>query len=113
MTLDAPSPISLATAQLSTVTPTPTAAEAEAFSRTLFGRLDKLPDEHAIEQFQVKAADINARIEKASATEEALMSPLHALAVQTRTLNAVAEVDLIAKAAGGISQAINKLTSLQ
>lgn len=113
MTLDAPSSISLATAQHATVAPTATAAEAEAFTRTLFGRLDKLPDEQAIEQFQVKAADVNARIDKTSATEEALMSPLHALAVQTRTLNAIAEVDLIAKAAGGISQAINKLTSLQ
>lgn len=113
MALDAPSPISIASTQHSTVEPAATVAEVEAFTRRLFGQLDKLPDEQAIEQFQAKAADVDTRIDKNRATEEALMSPLHALAAQTRTLNAIAEVDLLAKATGGISQAINKLTSLQ
>lgn len=112
MTIDAISP-SLATTHTDPVTPAVSTAEVEAFTRTLFGRLDKLPDAQAIEQFQTKAADINSRIKETRATADILQSPLHTLAAQTRALNAIAEVDLIAKAAGGISQGINKLTSLQ
>lgn len=113
MTIDAPSPLSLATQPLNTVEPAVSSADVEAFTRTLFGRLEKLPDEQAIEQFQTKAADINTTIKETRATDEVLQSPLHTLAAQTRALNAIAQVDLLAKAAGGISQGINKLTSMQ
>ncbi|QLL13460.1 type III secretion system inner rod subunit SctI [Pseudomonas chlororaphis] len=113
MTIDALSSASLATQPFNTVDPVATPTDVEAFTRTLFGHLDKLPDEQAIEQFQAKAADINTRIDETRGTEEVLQSPLHVLAAQTRALNAIAEVDLIAKAAGGISQGINKLTSMQ
>ncbi|HBO5145138.1 TPA: type III secretion system inner rod subunit SctI [Pseudomonas aeruginosa] len=113
MSIDAVSSTSHATHQFNTIEPMAAPADVEAFTRTLFGRLDTLPDEQAIEQFQAKAADINTRINETRRTEEVLQSPLHVLVAQTQALNAITEVDLIAKAAAGISQGVNKLTSMQ
>lgn len=113
MTIDASSFLALSPSQTSAVEPLAAAEQVEAFTRTLFGHLDKLPDGQAIEKFQETATDINTRLTQARSGVEALTSPLHALAAQTQALHAIAQVDLIAKAAGGISQGINKLTSIQ
>ncbi|CAI8807590.1 type III secretion system inner rod subunit SctI [Pseudomonas zeae] len=86
-------------------------ADIEAFSQALFGRTQESPENSALNRLQSTSQTVeNALIDAKQAT---LDNPLKMLSVQSQMLHSVFEVDLIAKTAGGLTQGINKLVSMQ
>ncbi|MBB6155184.1 type III secretion system YscI/HrpB-like protein [Pseudomonas sp. JAI115] len=86
------------------------AADVEAFSQALFGRRPA-PERVALTQLQEASQTLNSAL--ANAKHASLDNPLKMLGVQSQMLNSIFEVDLLAKTAGGVTQGINKLVSMQ
>lgn len=85
--------------------------DIEAFSQALYGRRQQTPELSALTGMQEKSQSVNDTL--AGAKEAALDNPLKMLSTQSHLLNSIFEVDLIAKTAGGLTQGINKLVSMQ
>jgi type III secretion system YscI/HrpB-like protein len=86
-------------------------ADVEAFSQALFGRTQPTPELSALTGLQEKSHTVEAGL--AAAKEAALVTPAQMLDVQSHLLRSIFEVDLLAKTAGGLTQGINKLVSMQ
>lgn len=110
MQIDAPTLNTLMTA---TETPSTSVAPAdvEAFSQALFGRPLQTPEQSALSGLQGQSQAIEARL--TGAKEATLENPAQMLTVQSQLLRSIFEVDLLAKTAGGLTQGINKLVSMQ
>ncbi|MHC8397980.1 type III secretion system inner rod subunit SctI [Pseudomonas sp. MDT1-17] len=91
----------------STVAP----ADVEAFSQALFGRTQETPELSALTRLQETSQTVNSAL--TNAKHAALDNPMKMLSIQSQMLHSIFEVDLIAKTAGGLTQGINKLVSMQ
>ncbi|AJX35911.1 type III secretion apparatus protein, YscI/HrpB, C-terminal domain [Burkholderia oklahomensis] len=88
-------------------------AQIDAFTRTLFGQDASTPEARAASGFQHRSLDVDRALSAARDRGETLMQPLDMLANQSAMLRAILEVDLTAKAAGAVSQGVNKLVNMQ
>lgn len=95
------------------VSAVPEAADIEAFSRALFGKENKTPEEMAATGLQEKSASFVQASKNSSSTAEVINNPEVMMKVQSTMSREILEVDLIAKVTGSLSQGINKLTSMQ
>ncbi len=87
--------------------------QIDAFTRALFGQSVKAPEDIAATGFQEKAQNVEKTLRAVNDAEKSLGSPITMLNTQSALLRSIFQVDLIAKAAGSVSQSINKLTSMQ
>ncbi|MBK5415410.1 type III secretion system inner rod subunit SctI [Pseudomonas sp. TH31] len=99
------------TAPTDPILPVVAPSEIAAFNQALFGHASPPPEMSAITQLQSKSREVNSTFDEAR--DNVLDSPLQMMAAQSKMLHAMVEVDLIAKTAGGISQGVNKLVSMQ
>ncbi|AOJ83903.1 type III secretion system protein [Burkholderia savannae] len=87
--------------------------QIDAFTRALFGQDASTPEARAASGFQHRSLGVERALDAARDPGTALMQPLDMLANQSAMLRAILEVDLTAKAAGAVSQGINKLVNMQ
>ncbi|AIC22550.1 hypothetical protein EY04_27665 [Pseudomonas chlororaphis] len=86
-------------------------ADIEAFNQTLFGSSQSTPELSALNRLQETSQTVDSAL--TDAKQAALDDPIKMLSVQSHLLRSIFEVDLIAKTAGGLTQGINKLVSMQ
>ena len=87
--------------------------QIDAFTRLLFGEDESTPEARAAARFQRSSLDVDRALSAARDDERTLMQPLDMLATQSVMLRSILEVDLTAKAAGAVSQSVNKLVNMQ
>lgn len=86
-----------------------TPAEVDAFDRALTGPVP-LPEATVAVRLQDKVQEIGRVL---AGAREGPADPAGMLVTQTAMVKSLIEVDLIAKAAGSLSQGINKLVNMQ
>ncbi|NMP26473.1 EscI/YscI/HrpB family type III secretion system inner rod protein [Rahnella sp. SAP-1] len=91
----------------------PEAADIAAFTRAMFGKENKTPEEVAVTGLQSKSLAVGDAVEGARATAEIINNPETMMKAKSALSKATLEVELIAKISGSLSQGINKLTSMQ
>jgi type III secretion system YscI/HrpB-like protein len=89
------------------------ADQISAFTRALFGQGAQAPEHHAVDRFQQVSQQVDRALAQARDVEPTPASPLEMLATQSTMLRSIIEVDLMAKAAGAVSQGVNKLVNMQ
>jgi type III secretion system YscI/HrpB-like protein len=92
---------------------TPSAHDVDAFTQALFGATRQLPEDVVTSGLREASAGVDTAIRKARDLSVVEKGPIEMLEVQSALLRTIVEVDLTAKAAGAVSQGINKLTSMQ
>lgn len=88
----------------------PSAADVDAFSAAMAARIPK-PEQTAVESMQRTEAALVKKADVVSAAD--VRDPANMLGVQRAMLETRTDVDVLAKVTGVLSQAINKLTSMQ
>jgi type III secretion system YscI/HrpB-like protein len=87
--------------------------QIDTFTRMLFGQDGSTPEAQAAVGFQQRSLEIDQTLSAVREGEHALTQPLDMLATQSALLRSTLAVDLTAKAAGAVSQGINKLVNMQ
>ena len=91
----------------------PSTEDIDAFTRALFGPTAQTPELAAAGQLQAASAKTEAAFDGARDASALARDPREMFIAQSALLHSVVQVDFIAKAAGSLSQSINKLTSMQ
>jgi type III secretion system YscI/HrpB-like protein len=91
----------------------PSANDIDAFTRALLGTATQSPEAAATGRLQAVSAKTDAALDGARDTVDLTKDPREMFIAQSTLQHAIVEVDLLAKVAGGLSQGINKLTSMQ
>lgn len=86
--------------------------QVEAFTRALFGQVDKTPELQALDHLQTQTQQVDQALTSAQQPTAELHNPSEMLARQANMLNTVINLDFAAKTAGVLSQGINKLVSM-
>ncbi len=92
---------------------TPSAREVDAFTQALFGATRRLPEDIITSGLKETSASVDTAIQNARNLSVVGRGPIEMLEMQSTLLRTIVQVDLTAKAAGAVSQGINKLTSMQ
>jgi type III secretion system YscI/HrpB-like protein len=88
----------------------PTVAEAEAFAQVL---ANAKPDNGLMQTLALQSQRITQSFASVQRIDEIVSNPIEMLKTQKDFANMSAEVDLLAKVAGSVSQSINKLVHMQ
>jgi type III secretion system YscI/HrpB-like protein len=87
--------------------------QVDAFTRALFGSGTNLPETQATADLQRHAIDFDGTLSTSLDSAQLAMRPGDMLVTQSTLLHSIVQVDLTAKAAGLVSQSINKLVNMQ
>lgn len=88
----------------------PTSAQAEAFSQAL---ANAKPDNELMQTLATQSQRITQSFAGVQRIDEIVSDPVEMLKTQKDFANMSAEIDLLAKIAGSVSQSINKLVHMQ
>jgi type III secretion system YscI/HrpB-like protein len=99
--------------QQSTSATRPAQIDIDKFTQALFGSATNIPERLAITDLQKRAVDFEGTVETSFNTKQLAMRPGDMLVTQSTLLHSVVGIDLTAKAAGLVSQSINKLVHIQ
>jgi len=94
-------------------TQAPSNQDVEAFTRVLFGLTEQTPEATAADGLRALSVQTETAFRDARNASELVKDPRALLIAQSTLLHSIVQVDFVAKAAGSLSQSINKLTSMQ
>ncbi|KWN63606.1 type III secretion system inner rod subunit SctI [Burkholderia ubonensis] len=87
--------------------------QIDDFTRALFGQDSQSPEMRAVADFQQRSNEADRILSSARNNDEAATNPSTMLVTQSEMLHSIIKVDLAAKAAGAVSQSVNKLVHMQ
>lgn len=88
-------------------------AQIDMFTRALFGHESHAPEMRAAAMFQRRSIELGKVLSAAGDQTQTLTRPIDMLTSQSALLRSILTVDLTAKAAGMVSQGVNKLANMQ